>query len=571
MVKAKKSLGESLVDDGVITSQQLQQAQEEEKRTGLRLRKTLVKMNFISEEDLVNFLSSRFNLPRIELANYLIDTATVQLVPEELARKYELIPALKIGNRLTCAMVDPWNILALDEIRLKTNLLIEPAVATQAEISKALNEYYGTKGNLADLMGSITLEGLDLKKSGELDESIDIKKLAGLAEEPVVVRLMNLIIIQAINERASDIHIVPEEGGLQIRFRVDGMLHEATRPPKHLQAAIISRVKIMANLDISERRIPQDGRFTVNAEGRSIDLRVSCVPTIFGESVVLRLLDVSSALMGLEDLGFSRKILAEYQKLITQPYGIILVTGPTGCGKTTMLYASLDKINTAEKNIITIEDPVEYKLKGIRQIQVNNKVDLTFANGLRSILRQDPDVMMVGEIRDHETAEIAIHSALTGHLVFTTLHTNDAPGATTRLIDMGVEPFLISSSLLGVLAQRLVRVICKDCKEEYTPAEAALKDLGLEIKDNGSQKFYRGKGCSKCLQTGYKGRIGIFELLVLSGNDKLRDLILSKAPTHELRKEACLKGMISLREDGIRRVKEALTTVEEVMRVTQEE
>jgi len=571
VTKEKRSLGESLVEDGLLTPEQLKKAQEEEKQSGQRFRKVVVRMGFISDEGLVEFCSAKFGIPRIELANYLVDSAVIKLVPEELARKHELVPVLKIGNRLTCAMVDPWNIVALDELQARTGLIIEPAITTQKDIQKALNEFYGVKGNLTDLLGSIEVENLVTKKLGVSEEETDIKKLAGIAEEPVVVRLVNMIIIQAMSERASDIHIVPEEAGLRVRFRVDGMLHDASSPPKHLQAAIVSRIKIMSNLDISERRLPQDGRFTIKIEGRPIDLRVSCVPTMFGESVVLRLLDVSTARMELSALGFSRETLTEFQKLITLPHGIILVTGPTGSGKTTVLYAALDKINSQEKNIITIEDPVEYKLKGICQMQVNNKINLTFAGGLRSILRQDPDVIMVGEARDFETAEIAIQAALTGHLVFTTLHTNDALSASSRLIDMGVEPFLISASLAGVLAQRLVRTICVDCKEAFVPSEAALKDLGIEPKDSASIKFYRGKGCDSCLGTGYKGRIGIFELLTLSGKEKLKEMIIARSALHEFKKEAVRQGMSTLRDDGIRKIKDGVTTIEEVIRVTQEE
>lgn len=538
MKKTRKSLGESLVDEGIITSEQLKQAQTEEKRTGQRLRNVLVKIGLIAEEDLVTFLSDKLGLPKIELGNYLIDPKIVELVPEALARKYELIPVLKIGNRLTCAMVDPWNIFALDEIRMKTNLTIEPAVATESEIKKALNQYYGAKGSMEDLIKSIDAEKLGIKEGKE----IDTKKLQGIVEEPVVIKLVNLIVIKAVQERASDIHIEPEEEALKTRFRVDGMLHEESSPPKYLQSAIISRIKIMANLDIAERRKAQDGRFSIKMEGREIDVRVSCMPTVYGENVVLRLLDVASALLSLDRLGFSKQVLEKYEKLITRPHGIILVTGPTGSGKTTTLYGSLDKINTAEKNIITIEDPVEYKLQGIRQTQINPKVDLTFANGLRSMLRQDPDIIMVGEMRDFETAEIAIQAALTGHLVFSTLHTNDAPGAVTRMIDMGVEPFLVSSSVIGVLAQRLVRTVCKECK---------------------------GKGCSNCMSTGYKGRIGIYELMII--NDDIRNLITAKVAMDEIRKKALELGMLALKDDGLEKVKQGLTTEEEVLRVTQEE
>lgn len=561
MAKEKKSLGESLVEEGIITAEQLKKAQAEEQRSGERLRKVLVRLGFMAEEDIVMFLSEKLSVPRLELNNYLIDPKIVELVPEALARKHELMPVLKIGNRLTCAMVDPWNVFALDEIRAKTGLIIEPAVATEGEIKKALNEYYGTKGSIEDLIKSI-----DGKKLGfEEGKEIDVKKLQGIVEEPIVIKLVNMIIMKAVQEKASDIHVEPEEMSLKIRLRVDGLLHEVSAPPKHLQSAIISRIKIMAELNIAERRVPQDGRFSMKMEGKQIDVRVSSVPTIYGENVVLRLLDASSALLSLEDLGFSKGNLNAFDKLIHRPHGIILVTGPTGSGKTTTLYAALNKINTVEKNIITIEDPVEYKLEGIRQIQINNKVGLTFASGLRSILRQDPNVIMVGEMRDYETAEIAIQAALTGHLVFSTLHTNDAPGAVTRMIDMGVEPFLVSSSVIGVLAQRLVRTICGECKEKYIPTGEELKDLGLDLSEK--IEFYRGKGCPKCMSTGYKGRVSIYELMI--PDEKIRGAIMSQSSSDGIRKLALENGMSTLKDDGIKKIREGITTVEEVLRVTE--
>lgn len=569
MAKQKKSLGESLVEEGMITPQQLKQAQEEERRSGQRLHKVLVKMGLISEEDLVSFLSAKLGVPRIELSNYLIDPKVIELIPEDLAKKYELVPVLKIQDRLTCAMVDPWNIFAIDEIHMKTGLIVEPAVATETEINEALDGYYGVKGSIEELIRSADESKIGVKeiKEDEVDIKDLVKELEGVVKEPIVIKLVNLILMKAVGERASDIHIEPEEDVLRIRFRVDGMLHEIATPPKHLQSAVISRVKILSNLDIAERRTPQDGRFNIKVEGKKIDIRVSCMPTIYGENVVLRLLDASSALLGLDQLGFSKEVLDKFEKLISRPHGIILVTGPTGSGKTTTLYSALNKINTAQKNIITVEDPVEYRLPGIRQIQVNAKVNLTFANGLRSILRQDPDIMMVGEIRDFETAEIAIHAALTGHLVFSTLHTNDAAGAITRMIDMKVEPFLLASSLIGVIAQRLVRTICPECKEAYEPTKETLEDIGLDTKEKIN--FYRGKGCPKCMNTGYKGRIGIFELLIPDA--KISNLIVAKAQLDEIRNQGRSLGMITLKEDGIRKVKEGLTTVEEVLRVTQEE
>ena len=536
--REKKSLGEWLLEQGVITSKVWQEAQEEERKTGRPLRKVLVEKGAISEEDMVSFLARQMDIPRIELSNYLIDTKVIDCVPEVLARKYQLIPILKIGRNVTCAMADPMNIFALDEVRMNTGLTVEPAVSTEAEIKKALDEYYGVRGSMEEV-----IKGLDEHKLGIKDgEEVELKRLAGIADEPPVVRLVNIMVMEAVREGASDIHVEPQEESLAIRFRIDGVLYEKESPPKHFQSAIISRIKVLANLDIAERRRPQDGRFHMKMENRQIDLRISCVPTIYGENVVMRLLDATSAVLGLEQLGFARETLTHYRKLVKQAHGIILVTGPTGSGKTTTLYASLNILNTPEKNIITIEDPVEYRLHGIRQIQVNLQADLTFAKGLRYVLRQDPDIIMVGEIRDLETAEIAIQAALTGHLVFATLHTNDAPGAVTRLLDMGIEPYLISSSVIGVIAQRLVRLFCKGCE---------------------------GKGCKACLNTGYKGRMGIYELMIL--NEDIRQLITQKSSSEEIRKAAIKAGMKTLREDGLEKVTQKLTSQEEVLRVTQEE
>lgn len=536
--RQKKSLGEQLLEQGVVSQKQWEDAQREEKKTGQPLRKTLIKLGIITEEDMVSFIAEQMNIPRIELSNYLIGSKIIELVPEGLARKHQLIPVLKIGKSLTCVMVDPLNIFALDELRLKTGLTIEPAVATEAEVKKALDEHYTVKGSMEDV-----IKGLDEQKLGIKEgEEIELKRLKGIVEEPPVIKLVNMVVMQAVRDGASDIHIEPEEEVLSMRFRIDGILHEQRSPSKHFQSAIISRIKILANLDIAERRKAQDGRFQIKMENRQIDIRVSCVPTIYGENVVMRLLDTSSVILGLEQLGFSKATLEKYQKLLKHPNGIILVTGPTGSGKTTTLYASLNILNSPEKNIITIEDPVEYRLAGIRQIQVNPKAELTFANGLRSILRQDPDIIMVGEIRDLETAEIAIQAALTGHLVFATLHTNDAPGAITRLIDMGLEPFLISSSIIGVIAQRLVRVLCKECK---------------------------GKGCKACFNTGYKGRMGIYELMI--SDEEIRQLTTKKSSTDEIRKAALKAGMKTLHDDGLEKVKAGITSQEEVLRVTQEE
>jgi len=536
-IAQKKLLGESLVEKGLITAEQLIQAELEARADVKPLRKILTKKGLISEEDLTAFLSQEFDLPLVDLTNYLIDPEITDLIPEALARKHLLIPILRIGNDLTVAMVDPSDVFALDELHMKTGFSIEPALAAETEVKKALDQHYSVKGTMEEVIENLDREKLEIKPGQETE----LKKLKGIVEEPPVIKLVNIMVVEAVRQGASDIHIEPEEDTLKIRFRIDGLLHERTGPPKYLQSAVISRIKVMADLDISERRVPQDGRIQMKMEGRDIDIRVSCIPTIYGENVVLRLLDRSQVILELKQLGFSPSILTQYKKLICAPHGIILVCGPTGSGKTTTLYACLNTINSEDKNIITIEDPIEYHLAGIRQMQVNPKIGLVFAEALSSILRQDPDVIMVGEIRNVETAKAAVQAALTGHLVFSTLHTNDAPGAVTRLLDMGVEPFLISSSVIGVLSQRLVRTICAECK---------------------------GKGCKGCLQTGFRGRIGIYELMIPS--EKIRGLITTKASADEIRKAAIEEGMQLLREDGQKKINEGITTKEEVMRVTEE-
>ena len=536
-ITQKKMLGEALVEKGLITDEDLRQAKLEAKADSKPLRKILTKKGLISEEDLTAFISQEFDLPFIDLANYLIEPEIIDLVPETVARKHLLIPILKIGNDVTVAMVDPSNVFAVDELHMKTGLNIEPAVATETSLKKALDQHYSTKGTLEEVIGSLDREKLEIKPGQETE----LKKLQGISEEPPVIKLVNTTIIEAVRQGASDIHIEPEEDTLKIRFRIDGLLHGRTAPPKYLQSAIISRIKVMAELNISERRVPQDGRIRMKMEGRDIDIRVSCIPTVYGENVVLRLLDRSQAILELKQSGFSPSVLTQYKKLICRPHGIILVCGPTGSGKTTTLYASLNAINSEDKNIITIEDPIEYHLAGIRQMQVNPAVELGFASALSSMLRQDPDIIMVGEIRNTETAKAAVQAALTGHLVFSTLHTNDAPSAVTRLMDMGVEPFLISSSVIGVLSQRLVRTICSECK---------------------------GKGCNVCLQTGLKGRLGIFELMI--PDEQIRELITAKTSADQIRKAAIKAGMQLLRENGQEKVNNGITTTEEVMRVTEE-
>jgi type IV pilus assembly protein PilB len=464
-------------------------------------------------------------------------------------------------------MADPLNVIAIDELRLTTGLEIKPVLSTSEAIHRAIVQYYGIKMAVTEIIaeeeefGKIGEEEL---RNIETDEDIDVGELRRLVEEAPVVRLVNVIITQAIRDKASDIHIEPLKRELRIRFRIDGVLHNVMSPPKGIQPVLISRVKIMAGMDISERRVPQDGRIQLVVEGKEYDFRVSTYPTIFGEKVVMRILDKSGALIGLNKLGFQPQTQAMLEELIENPYGIILSTGPTGSGKTTTLYSCLNKLNTIEKNIITIEDPIEYQLDGINQIQVNEKAGLVFSVGLRHIVRQDPDIIMVGEIRDRETAEIAINAALTGHLVLSTLHTNDAPGATTRLIDMGIEPYLVASSLIGVLAQRLARTICPHCKESYEASSDALKKFGVYL-DKKTVTLYRGSGCERCRRTGYLGRTGIFELMYVS--DEIRELVVNKAPANVIKEQARKEGMKTLQEDCIDKVLAGITTIEEAIRI----
>jgi type IV pilus assembly protein PilB len=455
------------------------------------------------------------------------------------------------------------NVVALDDVRLVTGLELEQVVAAEEDIMAAINRYYTGGVDLDEAMRQAVTTDVDIAE--EKGEDLSVQELRTLTEEAPVVRLVNLIISQAIGDGASDIHMEPHRRSVQVRYRVDGLLHDVMTPPKQLQSAIVSRIKIMANLDIAERRVPQDGRIHVVIENKEYDLRVSTLPTVFGEKVVMRILDQSSTRLGLNKLGFTPATLEVWEGMAAKPYGMILVSGPTGSGKTTTLYSTLYKINTTDKNIVTVEDPVEYQLPRVNQVQVNPKAGLNFANGLRSFLRQDPDIIMVGEIRDKETAEIAIQASLTGHLVLSTIHTNDAPSATTRLVDMGVEPFLISSSVLGVLAQRLARTICTNCREAYAPPVEALHRLGLKPEQGEEILFYRGKGCDRCKGSGYKGRYGIFELMPMS--EAIRELVLKGVSADQIRAQAVAEGMKTLADDGILKVLEGATTIDELLRV----
>jgi len=553
---------DDLIKKGIVSKQQFESAREESKNKGLPINKVLISKGIVKEKDIANVISERLGIPFMDLSDYLIDADVIKLVPESIAQRYKLIPLFKIGQTLTVAMADPQDINAMDQVRLKSGCEIDAVLATETDIKNAMDQYYGTSGGVEEVIKQMN----EVKRSAPVAPASD-KELAKMAEDAPVVKLVNMIIIQAVTEKASDIHIEPDEKVLRVRYRVDGILHEVPKPPKDLEAAIISRVKVLASMDIAERRKPQDGRIMMKMQGKDIDMRVSCFPTVYGENIVIRLLDKTSLLLGLSELGMRPEMHKAFDKIIRKPFGIMLVTGPTGSGKTTTLYAALNTINSEEKNIITIEDPVEYQISMIRQTQVNPKAELTFASGLRSILRQDPDVIMVGEIRDSETAEIATQAALTGHLVFSTLHTNDASGAITRLADMGIEPFLISDAVIGVLAQRLVRVICPKCKEKLVPTDATLKDLKLKRSDDLA--LYHGKGCAKCKDTGYVGRVGIYELLII--DDELRKLIIAKAPADQIKAKAVELGMKTLYEDGIAKALEGITSVEEVLRVASEE
>lgn len=567
----KKSFGEFLVDLGVISKEQLKKFLDEQRNRQERLEHILIR-NGIKEDLIFQCLANYYDLPYVDLDTYLIDDNVIKLLPEETVRRHTLIPIFKIGDRLTIAMDNPINLPALDEVRNKTKMEVEIVISTENKIRNAIEQYYGAR--IAKIESSLKqqiiksevekpFETSDYRKTYELE----VKESLDTSDATSAPKMFDLIMMQAIRDRASDIHLEPDEKNLRVRFRIDGYLFETLTLPKAVHPAITSRIKILAEMDIAETRLPQDGNFNVRMGNWGFEVRVSTFPTIYGENVVLRLLDQTSPLLSLEELGFSEEMLNQFRQILKRPNGIILVTGPTGSGKTTTLYACLNLINSADKNIITIEDPVEYRLPLIRQTQVNPKAGITFATGLRSILRQDPDVIMVGEIRDLETAEIAIQAALTGHLVLSTLHTNDAPEAITRLLDIGVEAYLISSSLAGVLAQRLVRKICPHCKIPDQLSKDELKKFGdLISKTNISPSFFRGKGCKQCKNSGYFGRTGIFELLIV--NEKIRRLISEKASTQIIRELAREEvGLESLRENGLKKVLMGITTLEEIERV----
>ncbi|MDR7521008.1 MAG: type II secretion system ATPase GspE [Armatimonadota bacterium] len=556
-----ETLGQVLLQLGIITQQQLAEALEIQSRTGERIGQILRDMGAVSDQDLARGMAHQWGYPYMSLAEAKINPEVAKLVPHALAVRHKCIALDRRNGRLVVAIADPLNVIAVDDVRLITGAEVDLVVATEEDITNALARVYQLADNLIDraIRESVTDYAVEFT-----DEDASVEQLRALTEEAPVVKLVNLIIDEAIKQNASDIHVEPHRNGMWIRYRVDGVLRDVMNPPKHLKAALVSRMKIMAEMDIAERRRPQDGRVHLTADGRTIDLRVSTLPTMFGEKVVLRILDQSSALLGLSRLGFPSGVLQQWEAATSTPHGMVLVTGPTGSGKTTTLYATLSKLNTLDRNIVTVEDPVEYQIPRINQVQVNVKAGLTFASGLRSILRQDPDIVMVGEIRDRETAEIAVQAALTGHLVLSTLHTNDAAGAVTRMVDMGVEPFLISSSLIAVLAQRLARAICPRCKVAYTPPADALRRLGADAVD-GNVVFYRGQGCDHCRGTGYRGRIGIFELLMIT--DSIRKLIVERASSTEIKAQAIREGMRTLREDAFEKVLSGVSTIDEILRV----
>ena len=553
----RKKIGELLVESGAITREQLEKALVFHSSTGERLGKVLVKMNIITESELLKVLEQKLGVPLIDPTTAVIDKQVAQLIPMTLAERYVAIPISKNGNRLTVAMADPTNFYAIDDLRMVTQYEIEPALAAEHNILRAIDQTYGVSELVQKSISQMQKD--DYVYTSEMET----------AEYAPVINIVNSLISQAIKSGASDIHLEPMENNMRARLRVDGVLREITTFPKHTQGAIISRVKILANMDIAERRMPQDGRIQVQETGRSVDLRVSSLPTLYGEKIVMRILDQKAVILDVNLLGFTAENLERFRSLYKHSYGMILITGPTGSGKTTTLYSTLTELNSPTKNIITVEDPVEYRLAGVNQVQVNPKAGMTFVNGLRSILRQDPNIIMVGEIRDLDTAEIAIRAALTGHLVLSTLHTNDAAGALTRLVDMGIEPYLVASSVIGVVAQRLVRKVCPECRQEYIPEKGSPECVVLPDDVEACATVYKGTGCLNCSYTGYRGRMAVHEVLPVSS--AIRDLLMKRASTAMLAEKAAEEGMRTMQQDGVDKTLEGLTTVSEVLRVAYSE
>ena len=568
---ATRQIGEILVSRGYITHEQLRSALEAQNGlpTMEALGDTLVSMGYLSQRDKLRCLADQWGVEFVDLESFPVDPNIVKLVGQEICRRYKAIPISRPNGKVVVAMKDPNDIYAIDPLRLMLGADVEPVLADEEDILGAISRYFedthSSKDAVSSALKDIDFDNIDVQAAPEQGEEISLEQLRELVDEAPVVRLANLILSQATKDGASDIHIEPTRDSMRIRNRVDGILHESMVLPKKVQASMTSRFKIMASMDIAEKRAPQDGRISLMIEGKQWDFRVSTLPSAFGEKVVLRLLDKSAISVGLHRLGILPKTLEQLENVIQSTYGIVLVTGPTGSGKSTTLYSVLSKLNSSEKNILTIEDPVEYELAGLTQVGVNPRAGLTFASGLKCMLRQDPDIIMVGEIRDEETGTIAVEAALTGHLVLSTLHTNDAPGAVTRLLDMGVEPFLIASSVVGVIAQRLVRVICPKCKIAYQPPMDAVRRLGMSSENSQGVKFYRGRGCDACKGKGYKGRTGIYELMVM--NEEVRELILNRASSHHIKEAAMRNNMITLKSDAIEKVLLGVTTLEETLRV----
>ncbi|MFH1854327.1 MAG: type II secretion system ATPase GspE [Candidatus Omnitrophota bacterium] len=551
----KKLLGQQVIDD----------AKEEEKKTGRNIFKILVDEGHIKEVVLLSTVADWLSMEFIDLSRESIERDAINKISASTAKFYNIVPIQVKGDVVVVAVCDPLNMKVVDDLRFVTGLNIRMVMAKEDDIKKAIERYYGEE---EESLGDVISEAEKVSGKAIISAKEDIDKLKEIASQAPVVKLLNMVLLRAIREKASDIHFEPFENDYKIRYRIDGMCYDAAHPPKDLSLAISSRIKVMANLDVAENRLPQDGRIMMDIGGRSVDLRVSTLPTLYGESIVMRVLDKNVVSLSLDQLGMSHDVKSKLRQLIQRPNGIILTTGPTGSGKTTTLYSCLREVNKIEYKIITVEDPVEYDIEGIIQVAINTKIDLTFAMTLRHMLRQDPDILMVGEIRDTETAEIAIQSALTGHLVLSTLHTNDAPSAVTRLIDMRVEPFLITSTIRAVIAQRLVRMICGKCKKPYEPQCQELKELNIPLAEAKAIKFYKGEGCSECNGSGYKGRTGLYELLVF--NEKIKELIAKRASSSIIRNLAMENGMNTLREDGVRKIKEGETTTEEVLRETKE-
>lgn len=560
-------IGEMLLAAKLITEDQLKKALEVQQKEGGNLGSNLIRLGYINEEKLTSFLSKQYGIPAINLLDYEIDPSVIKLIPSEVVRKYQVIPVMKTGAIVTIAIADPSNVFAVDDIRFMIGYNVETVIATESAMKIAINKYYNQTDAVQTVIDSFNKDVFKISvEEEEEEEQVDIGELRKDIEKAPVVKLVNFILTDAISKGASDVHIEAYEKVFRVRYRIDGILYEIMQLPMRHRAALISRLKIMAELDIAERRLPQDGRIKLKIKGRDIDLRVSILPTMFGQKIVTRILDKGSFMLDITKLGFESKALKDFQEAISAPYGMILVTGPTGSGKTTTLYTALNSLNSVGVNIITAEDPIEYNFMGINQVQMKEEIGLNFATALRSFLRQDPDIIMVGEIRDYETAEIAVKAALTGHLVLSTLHTNDAPSTINRLLNMGIEPFLVASSTLLIMAQRLVRKICQNCKEEEKIPSQTLTDIGFSKDESETIRCYRGRGCEVCNNTGYKGRTAIYEVMPM--RDEIKKTILEGASAIEIKRMAVKFGMKTLRMSGLTKIKEGVSSMEEIVRVT---